>query len=204
MVFPANQAQTLTTNTIANTSNDDIQLELTLCEQQIRNATGLGLYKLLYNAKILGNPKGPPQEANNLSDNQEAFYDLLINAGYVVSLDTGSGRWDINWAARGPETLVAVYSFRTTVIPGAIYVQTINAIAAFFSGQIPTMKSVVNVIGDINESDFNGTDSVFYEYTAVVDQEFDDTDYSSPLAGFLTTQGLGYDGSNCAAYKLVP
>lgn len=203
MVFPASQAQNLTDNAISSTNSREVQLEITLCEQQIRTATGLGLFHIIYNAKILGNPKGPPQISNNLSDNQEDFYNLLIHAGYVVTFDSPTGRWNISWAPVGPETLVAVYSFRTTVVPGAIYALTIAAIESFFTNQIPTIKSVVVIDGDIHESDFGGTDSVFYEYTAVVDQEFDNTDNSSPLAEFVISQGLGYNSGNCAAYKLI-
>jgi hypothetical protein len=203
MVFPASQAQSLTDNTISTTSSSNVQLELTLCEQQIRTATGLGVYNLLYNAKIIGNPKGQPQISTNLTDNQEAFYTLLITNGYHVTLDTDTGRWDINWGPVGPETLVAVYSFRTTVLPGAIYNLTIDAITAFFTAQVPVMKSIAVVNGDIQESDFSGSDSVFYEYTAVVDQEYDTNDYSSGLKAHLTAQGIGYNSSNCEAYKLI-
>jgi hypothetical protein len=208
MVFPASQAKIFTDQNIIATAASQVQIEITLCEQKIRFATRQNLYEILYDAKTIGNPKGPPQDPSNLTDNQETFYTLLVNVGYVVGRDTGTGRWSISWAPVGPESLVNVYSFRTSVLPGAIYLQTIAAIQSFFSGQTPTIHSVVTVVQDgsgnqIQQSDFGATDSTFYEYTAVVDQEFDTTDYSASLKIHLTAQGLGYNTGNCQVYKII-
>jgi len=208
MVFPASQAKIFTDQTIASVADTAVQTEISLLEQKIRAATSQSLYEITYNAKLIGNPNGPPQDSNNLTENQETFYTLLVQAGYLVNRDIGTGRWLINWAPVGPETLVNIYSFRTSVLPGAIYVQTEAAIQAFFENQTPTIHSVVTIVQDgsgnqIQQSDFGATDSTFYEYTIVVDQQYDTTDYSAALKGYMTTQGLGYNTSNCAAYKIV-
>lgn len=208
MVFPASQAKIFTDQTISLTADTQVQTEISLCEQKIRVATSQSLYEITYDAKIIGNPNGPPQDSANLTTNQETFYTLLVDAGYQVNRDLGSGRWLINWAPVGPETLVNVYSLRTSVLPGAVYVQTIAAIQNFFASQSPVIHSVVTIVQDgsgnqIQESDFGATNSTFYEYTAVVDQQYNATDYSASLKTYMTTQGLGYNTSNCAAYKIV-
>ena len=208
MVFPATQAKIFTDQTIATLADSQVQIEISLLEQKVRAATGQSLYEITYDAKIIGNPNGVPQDPANLTENQETFYTLLIQAGYLVNRDPSSGRWLVNWAPVGPETLVNIYSLRTSVLPGAIYVQTIAAIQAFFEAQTPVIHSVVTVVQDgagnqIQQSDFGATDSTFYEYTIVVDQQYNTTDYSVALKGYMTTQGLGYNTNNTAVYKIV-
>lgn len=203
MVFPASSAATFSNNNLTLIASREVQLEINGVEEKIRFATGLGAFDILYNAGTIGNPKGPPQVESNLTNNQQTFYDLLINAGYLVTYDTGSGRWKVSWATIGPESLCSVYSFRTTVAPGAIFNNTIIAIEVFFEDLVPIVHSVVDVNGTIDESDFGAAGSVFYEYTAVVNQEFDDTDYSSALTAHLISQGLGYLTGNCFVYKMI-
>lgn len=203
MVFPASQAKIFTDQTTATTASSQVQIEISLCEQKIRFGTGQGLYLLAYDAKIIGNPNGAPQDVNVLTANQQSFYNLLVNAGYVVGRDISTGRWSINWSPIGPETLVNVYSFRTIVVPGAIHVQTATAIEFFFASQTPVIHSVVVAINNIDETAFGATSSVFYEYTVVVDQEYNVTDYSAALKGHMTSQGLGYNSGNCQVYKLI-
>jgi hypothetical protein len=203
MVFPASSATTFTNNNIALTASNDVQLEINGVEEQIRFATGIGAFEILYNASTIGNPKGPPQVESNLTPNQETFYTLLINAGYVVTFDSGTGRWKVSWAVAGPEALVNVYSFRTTLAPGGIFTNTINAIEVFFAGLTPVVHSVAVTNGDIDETTFGASADTFYEYTIVVDQEFNTTDYSSALKTYVVSQGLGYLTGNCNVFKMI-
>jgi hypothetical protein len=203
MVFLASDAVTLTTNSISNINATDVQLELSLAETKIRQAAADELYRLLYNATIIGNPRANPRITSTLSANQLSFYNLLINAGYIVGLDLPSGYWLINWEPAGPESLVRVYSFRTIVAPGAVSVQTLAAITAYFAALHPVAHTVAVTNGFINETDFGGSSSTFYEYTIVADQGSDVTDYSAGLKANLITQGLGYNSGNCNSYRLI-
>jgi hypothetical protein len=179
MVFQAADASVLTVNTISDNNAADVKLELTLAENKIRLAAGSELYQVIYNATIIGNPSANPQITSNLTENQLSFYNLLINSGYLVTLDVSSGYWKISWAPQGPETLVKVYSFRTTVVPGPVYLDTIAAIEAYFLSLSPTAHSIGVTNSDISETDFGGVSSTFYEYTIVVDQGIDNTDHST-------------------------
>lgn len=201
MVFRASDAQVLTTNAITNLENSEIQQEVTLAEQQIRNATALGLYKIDYNATIIGNPKGPPAVAANVTDLQQTFYNLFIDAGYIVGFD--GGRWLFNWASAGPESRVYVYSFRTTQEPGPVHDDTIAAIHDFFTALVPTVNTVTTVNNGIDLTVIGAADSTFYEYTIVADQENDDLDHSDDLTAFVIQQGIGYNSDNCHTYKMI-
>ncbi len=203
MVLPANSAFVYTTTTIASRAAFAVQREIGNCEEKIRGATGLGFFDIVYNATILGNPNGPPQHATNLTDNQQTFYNLLINAGYLVDLDIDTGRWLIKWSPTGPEAQVNVYSFRTTVNPAGISAQTITTIENYFLALIPTVHSLVVLDNILPEADFGGSGTTFYEYTIVVDQIFDNTDFSAILKAVLLVQSLGYTGLNCQVFKLL-
>lgn len=201
MVFRASDAQILTSNAITNLENNEIQQEVTLAEQQIRNATALGLYQINYNATIIGNPKGPPAVSSNVTDLQQTFYNLFIDAGYIVGFS--GGRWLFNWASAGPESRVYVYSFRTTQAPGSVYLDTEAAIHSFFAALIPTVNTTTTVNNGIDLTVIGAADSTFYEYTIIADQENDDLDHSDDLTAFLISQGIGYESGNCHTYKMV-
>lgn len=203
MVFRATDAATLTSNTITSVNATDVQLEITLSENKIRLAAANELYSITYDATIIGNPAGNPQIATNLSPNQQSFYSLLIGAAYKVSIDLLTGRWLISWSPQGPETEVQVYSFRTIVAPGAIFTNTKNAMIAYFASLSPIAHCIAVVNGDISETAFGGVNSVFYEYTATVDQGVDQTDHSAGLTAYVIAQGLGYNSGNCASFKLI-
>lgn len=202
-MFPALDAFTYTNTTIIANAAFAVQREIGNCEEKIRAATGLGFFDITYNATILGNPKGVPQHANNLSDNQLTFYNLLINAGYLVDLDIDTGRWLIKWSPTGPEAQVNVYSFRTTVVPTGISDQTKITIENYFLALIPTVHSLVTLNNTLNEAAFGGSGTTFYEYTIIVDQAFDSTDFSAILKAVLLAQSLGYESGNCAVYKIT-
>lgn len=203
MVFPAISAFDNTNTSITNTATFAVQREIANCEEQIRAAVSLGYFDIRYNATIIGNPDGPPQHSDNLNDNQQTFYNLLINAGYLVNLDINTGRWLIGWAPIGPEAQVNVYSFRTTVVPTTVSAQTIVTLENYFIALIPTVHSLAVLNNTLNEADFGGSGTTFYEYTIVVDQRFDNTDFSAILKAALIAQSLGYTSDNCQCYKLL-
>lgn len=203
MVFQALDAASLTSNTINNVNTADVQLEITLAENKIRLAAANELYSVRFDATILGNPQANPQIADNLTDNQRAFYDLLVGAGYVVSRDLETGWWLISWSPQGPETQVRIYTFRTIVAPGAIYTNTINAITAYFAALTPVVHAVVEADGFLDEADFGGTTSTFYEYTVIVDQGASTTDHSANVKSAVILQVSDYNTGNCQVYRLV-
>lgn len=205
MVLPAASALTLTTNAISATNAADVQQEVTNAETKIRQAAALGVYEIDYNASIVGNPAIDPRlYTSDLPTNQQAFYNAFVNAGYIVGLDTLTGFWSISWANMGPEHNVLVYSFRTTFNPSSVTSQTITAIENFFAALVPIVYTDIAYNGFINESGFGGTTSTFYEFTIIAGQDSDRTSHATALAGFLTTQGLGYTNVNSAVYLMTP
>jgi hypothetical protein len=207
MVLPAASAQTLSATAIINTNNADLQLEVSLAENKITAATAHGAYQVLYNAQVIGNPAIDPRLfTNDLPINQKDFYNAFIGAGYIVGLDANTGFWSITWAPSGPETMVIVYSFRTTLNPSSpnIVPQTMAAIEAYFNTLTPVVHVYTSYDGFINETGFGGTTSTFYEFTIIAGQYTDRTDHSANVAGFLYTQGLGYNSGNANCYFMTP
>jgi hypothetical protein len=203
LVFPALQAQLLTSNSTTFANESDVQLELTLAENQIQVAGSLGQYFVLYNATIIGNPLGDPNIPSNLTVNQQTFYNLFINAGYQVYLDFTTGWWNFTWALTGPEATIVVYTFRTTFVPTSIINTTISTIEAYFASLIPIVHTTTTYNGFINEAGFGGATSTYYEFTIAANQGTDTTDHSVALKAFILIQGLGYNSGNCNAYQLI-
>ena len=210
MVLSSSAARNLTNNAITFQNNRDVQQEVNLAEQAVRNATNRQLFRVAYNAFTIGNPVEDPQDNDALTANQIAFRDNFVNAGYVVGRDSETGFWLLSWETVGAESLVNVYSVRTIVTPGTVETQTIAAIDNFFETLTPVVQArsvLVNPAssgGDVNEADFGATASVFYEYVAVVEQS-DDTDHSVGLRTNLIAAGLGYVDvpSNIQVYKVA-
>jgi hypothetical protein len=202
MVLSATDAFTLTTNTISRDTDTDIQTEISLVEAKIRSASGLGLYSISYNAKIIGNPEVDPRIYTTLPPTQITFYNLLISAGYSVTIDPASGYWNISWSTIGNDAFVKVYSFRTTYNPTSFADQVITVIKNFFLSLHPVVHSTVKYNGFIDETGFGGVSSTFYEFTIVVDQQ-DNFDNSTNLKLDIVSQGLGFDNGNCAVYRIV-
>ena len=210
MVLTAPNAHNYTATAITVHQDAKLQQEVDLTERRIRNTANRDLYEMVYDARIVGNPLGDPQDDNNLTALQIDYRDAFVDVGYSVTRDGDSGLWRLSWATQGVENRVSVYMVRTTVTPGAISQLTVDAIDAFFAAQIPTVRPNTTFVnlgngGDIQESDFGGTDSVFYEYSIVTEQQISSTDLSGGLRAHLTTSGLGYIDapSNLAVYKLV-
>ena len=208
MVLPVSQAQSYTNTAIINTSTEDVTREVQITEGGIRTAAGQEKFKVIHNARIIGNPLGDPNVDVNLSEQQIAYRDVYNNAGYIVGLDEDTGYWVIDWSFVGPEELVSVYSVRTIELPGAGLSQdTLDQIDLFFSDVLPAVTSTSLIIpingGDIDETDFGGTISVFYEYMVIVTQPNDD-DHSTDLRDSLTTNLTAYvdSPSNIFVYKL--
>jgi len=210
MVLTAPNAHNYTTTAITVHQDAKLQQEVDLTERRIRNTANRDLYEMVYDARIVGNPLDDPQTSTTLTALQIAYRDAFVNAGYSVTRDGDSGLWRISWATQGVENRVSVYMIRTTVTPGAVSQLTVTAIDAFFTSQIPTVRPNTTFInlgngGDIPESDFGGTNSVFYEYTVVTEQQVAATDLSALLRTHLVTSGLGYVDapSNVMVYKLL-
>lgn len=197
MVLTAPAANNYTNIAIDIQSSSYVQREVDLAERSIRNAANRQQFQILFNARIIGNPVDDPQNTDALTPDQKAFRDTFVNGGYLVSLDTDSGLWRLSWASAGAESVVSVYSVRTTVTPGAVSAATIAAINEFFNAQIPVVTSKTSLLnvgpgGDTDEGSFGGTTSVFYEYIATVQQQDPLTDYSTALRTALTQTSLGY------------
>lgn len=202
MVLPAPDALALSNNAIVKNDKTDLQTEISITENRIRTASSFGLYALIYNATIIGNPAVDPR-TSDLPTNQQNYYDAFVNVGYIVGMDNVTGYWSINWESQGVETRVSIYSFKTTFNPSAILAQTIDLITSFFKGQRPVIHVQTTYSGNIDETAFGGSSTTYYEFTIVADQETDMTNFSAPLKTYLTTQGIGYTNSNCNVYQLV-
>jgi hypothetical protein len=212
MVLTAANASLYTAATITTQEAAKLQTEVDLTERTIINAANLQKYAVQYNATTVGNPYDDPLVDTNLTALQIAYRDAFVAVGYNVSIDATSGYWSFTWASQGIESNVAVYSTRTTVSPSAISASTITEINSYFSGLILSAYAASTSVqsgtgGDIQETDFGGTNSVFYEYITVVRQQDNLTDLSSGLLTQLSTGpvgvGLGYTSTNMAVYKLV-
>lgn len=203
MVFPATDAVYLTSNTITTTSSTDLQVEVSLVEERIREAAGLGVFSITYDAQIIGNPGIDPRSSIDLPQLQLDFYNLFSAAGYLVGLDRFTGRWFFSWASTGAEQLVAIYSIRTSMDPAAVVGNTLDAIAAYFASISPVVHSRSSYNSNINEVGFGATSSVFYEFTVIVDQESDTTNHAGGLKSFLINSGFGYNFSNMDVIQLV-
>lgn len=210
MVFTASQATTFTSNAVAIQDALALQREVDLTERAIRNAGNRKQFAVLFNARIIGNPIGDPQDDNLLTALQIAYRDTFINGGYLVTLDADSGHWSLSWDAQDVEALVSVYSVRTTVIPGAIEQPTIDVIDSYFDSLAPVVKSATSLVNvspgaDTDENDFGAAISTFYEYISVVRQQDSTQDYSAGLRTSLTATTLGYSNtpSNVFVYKVA-
>jgi len=174
MVLPASQAQFFTTVATSNNADENLAREVQLTEAAIRTAAGQEREKIVYNARIVGNPAGDPFDDALLDDLQEDYRDSWVNAGYQVSRDEDTGYWVLSWQALGPEELVTIYSVRTNVTPGPVQNATISQIELFFSTVTPAVTAKASIVpingGDIDENDFGATSSVFYEYLVLVTQ----------------------------------
>lgn len=205
MVFPAGQAQTYTLNSANVNAEQELSNETQLTESAIRAAAGQERYKVIYNATVIGNPTGDPLSDDNLTSTQIAYRDSLLTSGYKVGLDEDTGYWLIDWSISGPEQLVTIYSIRTTETPGAIQTTTLNQISSYFSGVTPSVDvnpfAVAINGGDIDESDFGGTPSVFYEYIVIATQQ-NSADHSSGLKTSLVANITEYTTLNIQVYKL--
>lgn len=206
MVLPAGQAQTFTLTAISNNADRDVQNEARRTDAAIQSAVSQERFFIVYNALIVGNPSGDPQDDDNLTDAQIQYRDVFIDAGYNVGIDEDTGNWTFSWAVLGPEEQVTIYSVRTTLTPGTYATTTLNQIGIFFDAVTPpvTHKAIVVPIngGDILESDFGATNSVFYEYVVLVSQP-NDVDHSAALKADLVTNITAYTTSNVEAYRLV-
>lgn len=203
MVLSANTAATLTSNALATRSEELVAQEIANAEARIRAAAGLGATKINFNATLIGNPIGDPQISTNLAtENQIDFRDAFNSAGYMVSRDPDTGYWVLDWTVLGIETQVNLYTFRTTLAPGAISAQTITAIGNFFTSLVPVAHANAVSNNNIDETQFGAPASTFYEYSIVVDQSTS-ADHSSALKAAVIAAGLGYNSGNCNVYKLI-
>lgn len=209
MVLTALNANNYTQTAITVQEDAELQQEIDLTERAIRNAATRQKFDLVYDARIVGNPFDNPQIDGNLTPVQISYRDAFISAGYFVTIDGVSGMWKFSWSDIDIETLVSIYSIRTTVSPGAVSTQTISAINEYFAAIIPAVTaktSLVNVGsgGDIDEALFGATPSTFYEYIAIVRQQDTDADYSSGIKTALVTTTLGYlnTPSNVSVFKI--
>lgn len=199
MALSSSQANQYTLQAIQQSLEQDVINEIRNAEQQIRSTiSNQQVFKTSFFASIIGNPSGNPNVVT-LSDRQQQFFDHFVNQGYFVNVDTENGNWLLDWSQVGgvPAT-VHLYSVRTTVSPGAVSAATISAIDNFFGTLIPV--AISNTVladtdptsgGDIPETDFGASGSVFYEYLSVVQQQ-DSADHSLGLKTALRASGLGY------------
>ena len=212
MVLTAYAAGVFTASTITTLDATKLATDSDLTERAIRNAATIEKYTVTFNATTVGNPYADPLTDSNLTALQIAYRDVFLAAGYLVSLDATTGYWRFTWASQSVESNVSVYSIRTTLTPGAISTDTITMINCFFADQTAAAYAASTSVssgtgGDIQETDFGGTLSTFYEYVSVVQQQNNTTDLAADLLTYITTGAigisLGYTTSNVAVYKLV-
>ena len=206
MVLPAGQAQSFTLTAIGNNTDTQVQNELRRTDSAIQAAAGQERFSINYNAFIVGNPFADPHVDTNLTATQLEYRDALIDAGYVVGRDEDTGLWTISWAVLGPEEQVTIYSARTILVPGTYSTATIDQIGNYFDTVVPTVTIKPTVVtingGDIDESEFGATTSVFYEYVILATQP-NDYDHSTDLKNNLITNITDYTDANLEVYRLV-
>lgn len=210
MVLAATTANNYTATATSNQNSSDLQREVDLTERSIRNAANRKKFYTRFDARIIGNPVADPNDDSKLTPTQIAYRDAFVNAGYLVTIDALTGFWGLSWASQGATGVVSVYSVRTTLTAGAISSSTATLITDYLNGLIPSSKAQVTFNtngsgGDISESDFGGTNSPYYEYVVVVQQQNPVTDLSAGITTVLTSSSLGYTStpSNVATYKLT-
>lgn len=203
MVLAAGDALLLTTTAVAAQNGTDLQTEVSLAEAQIRSAASFGLYSTNYNATIIGNPGADPSYTDGLSPVQLAFYSGFIGTGFRVGLDPETGYWLIGWESQGPESQVAIYSLRTSADPSDVVDITLAFLRNYFVGLRPSLLATAAYNGFIDEADFGSTTSLYYEFTIIVSQGADASNYSGALRTALINQGLGYTSDNCRIYRLA-
>lgn len=207
MVLSAIDAGSLTSNSTQVHQQQTLVEEVRMAERSIRNAATRELSKIRYNSINIGNP--PLDDLTGLTELQQSFYDTFISAGYVVGRDADTGFWLIRWEATGPEALVSVYSLRTTVTPGSNANLVIASLKQYFAELEPTVTARAFLVnptgsgGDVPESAFGASNSVFYEYIVVVTQG-DTIDHATALRSFMITTPYGFinSPSNIMVYKL--
>ena len=207
MVIPAGQAQSFTLTAIGTNLTRTVQTELRRVDSAIQAASGQERFSIEYNARLVGNPIGDPHDDANLADQAQVdFRDALIDAKYKVGWNEETGYWTISWQVFGAEDQVTIYSARTTLVPGTYATQTLQQIELYFDTVSPpvTVKPSVVTIngGDIDESEFGATVSVFYEYITIVVQD-DDVDHSAALKANLIANIGAYADANLEVYRLV-
>lgn len=204
MTIPASQALAYTNTAISLNLSAEVAREIQLTESSIRTASRQERFKIVYNARIVGNPAGDPFDDDLLTPAQIEYRDAWVVSGYAVSRDEDTGYWGISWEPVGAESLVTQYSVRTTLTPGAIAQATVDQLELFFEGVLPVVTSNAFIVpingGDIDESDFGAPPSVFYEYIVLATQSVD-TDYSADLKTSLIANVPGYTTANLMVYK---
>lgn len=207
MVLSAIDAGVLTSNSTQVHQEQTLVQEVRMAERSIRNAATRELFKIRYNAVNIGNP--PLDDLTGFTELQQSFYDTFVSAGYIVGRDADTGFWLIRWEASGPEALVSVYSLRTTVTPGANAAQVIARLKLYFTELEPTVTARAFLVnptgsgGDVPETAFGATNSVFYEYLVVATQG-NDIDHATALRSFMISGPFGFlnSPSNIMVYKM--
>lgn len=208
MVLSSTSAKNFTDIAIANSRAQALQREVDLTERSIQSAINRQRYDLVYDARIIGNPAADPSDDSALTEAQIDYRDAFVNAGYLVTLDADTGYWRFSWDGTGDIGLVSLYVTRTTLTPGAIAEDTIDLINTYIENQIPAARVRTEVVelsgGDIPEGDFGASNSSFYEYVSVVQQQDPADDFSTGIRAVLTGSALGYNDSppNVFVYKL--
>lgn len=208
MVLSSTTAYNLTSQTISIQDQDKLDREIDMTERKIRSAAGLERFDMNYSATWIGNPVQDVDAENSLTELQVEYRDLLRSKGFIVEKADEANLWYISWKEQGPEAKVRVYSFRTTVAPGPVEEDTIEAILNYFTTVNPVatarafLFSPAGSGGDVPETDFGAADSTFYEYVAVVGQQDIDADRSDALQTYMLAAGLGYDNTNSQSYLM--
>ncbi len=210
MTIPASQALNYTNSAIERTNSAEVATEIKLTESSIREASSQQRFKVTHNAKLIGNPEGDPFDDSRLTLPQIDYRNSWVAAGYQVARDEDTGYWIISWETIGPEEVVTQYSVRTTLDPtivigsSTVSEETTDQLDIFFDGVTPSATSNSFIVpidgGDIDETDFGATTSVYYEYIILTTQSVT-TDYSDDIKTSLIANVSGYTPSNLMVYK---
>lgn len=200
MVLPASLAYTFTTQAKNDSDDETIKKVVSSCEAVIQRAISNGFYSTLFDGGDIGKPLGDVNDDSALTPLQVRFRDEMTSAGYVVSSE--KGWWKLSWGSIDIETSVVTYLVYTSVTPGAIYQQTINAINSALQTLVPPVRANIVLTPDFNESDVGKVDQNIALYVVTAHQQDKATNNTTTIMNALTSSGLGYTTANTKVIKV--
>ncbi|RMH11910.1 MAG: hypothetical protein D6698_15800 [Gammaproteobacteria bacterium] len=202
MTYSAAEAYSLAQASIAKNTANELQLEVTLAEKEIRAAAFQGRTFAYYHSVQMGDPLGDPSVDDALTDLQRQFRDTMTAAGYRVGRHEITGYWKLEFGAPAILQTIVLYQVRTSLTPGAIIPQTIDAITKALNELTPAVSAEVRFVPDVDETAYGSQPSIGYEFIVVAVQQDSSKDHSSVVQTALLNSGLGYTTTNTLVNKI--